>query len=407
MNRLRAGALLLLLTGGHLAPLPAQQATGSSEAGFFSGLAGPGGSVRFEYDAAPDGTPARVRISQTPTGDFGGLVATGTLLLETDEFRLLSQTLDYTPLDDLMVATGDVDIVRADVEATAQELRYTISNGDIALRGEPDVLQKTEGQNTRFQGMDLFTIRTQESGERTLDLEGDAPITIDMDNAPEPAPGAEPAPPAEGQPQGFAAFGDKVTIVTSPRTGDGAPIPPRVESRVNAEGALDFFRARGSVRLKSELLDLRADELLYEPERQIVEAIGHVFLRRDGIEADCGRMLYDLSSGQITLTINPVVSQFGQSSVTTVSDIDYFIIVQRPDGGADVEYGSSTGPGRTEIRNLGPGETPGGVILPPPPQPKPTPAPAEEGAEGAEPVAAVPPPPSAIEIDTQNPSQLP
>lgn len=347
-------------------------APAGDDGNFFARLAGDGGTVRFEYATAPDGSPARVRLSTGPDGVFEAFVATGSLYLETPDFRLRSLFLDYQPDAELLIAREEVRLQTDDVFAVADLLRYDIESGDMELTGSPDVTQQGPDSSTRFVGMETFVISTDEESNKDIRLRGPSPITISMQNAPD-----------SEEPTGFAAFGETVTIVASPRTGI-SPMQPEVDSRVDEEGELVFFRAQGSVRLESDALNLRADDLVYDPVRNIVEALGSVFMRRENIEADAGRMVYDLASGQITLTIDPVVSQFSETSVTTISDIDFFIISQRPDGGTEVEYGSSEGPGSTEIRQIDPSERPA----------------------AAPPLPALPPSP-VVEIDPTAPLQLP
>src|SRR5688572_15280317 len=79
---------------------------------------------------------------------------------------------------------------------------------------------------------------------------------------------------------------------------------PKVNASVRPDGELDIFRASGSVSVRSSTVDLRSDEFLYDAAANRVEALYNVYLKKGGIEADCGRMEYDVKSGTTRLTVN-------------------------------------------------------------------------------------------------------
>lgn len=342
-------------------PAPSQTPAGSGDV--FSKLAGPGGRVAFQYERLAEDQPARVRMSRAGDGTFEGFFAVGKLRLETSDFLLLCEDLAYRPEQDQLVARRNVRIEREDVQATAAEMHYRVDTGRIRLAGNPDVIQVANGNRTHFRGMDTFLLdQPGDGGDAQVELLGGGPLHVDLSSVDEAAGG-----------ETFAGLGRNVRIVAAANDDQ----PPTIKADLGGEGGVRFFRATGSVTLNSDMVNLRADELIYRGEDGIVEAVGHVYVKRDNIEADCGRMVYEVETGKITLTIDPDVRQADASSVTRIWDIDYFIIYQREDGGADIEYGEA---GQSEIIYLDDPEQPGGS----------TPSSGEP-----------------VEIDVDNPSQLP
>src|SRR5690606_4150947 len=117
-------------------------------------------------------------------------------------------------------------------------------------------------------------------------------------------------------------------------------------------GELGLFRGEGSVRLQTEEIDLRSDELIYNAIAQSLEATTNVFFKKETLEADCGRLDYDLEAGRIVLTVDPDVRQFDVDKVIRIWDNDWFIINLREGGGYDISYGATTRTGQTEIIDL-------------------------------------------------------
>jgi hypothetical protein len=144
------------------------------------------------------------------------------------------------------------------------------------------------------------------------------------------------------------ALGDEIDIRVAPR-GEREPI---VDAEILPSGELGMFRGEGSVRLSTEQIDLRSDELLYNAVSQRLEATTNVFFKKEALEADAGRLDYDFEAGRIVLTVNPDVRQFDEEKVVRIWDNDWFIINLRDGGGYDISYGSTSRTGQTEILDL-------------------------------------------------------
>jgi hypothetical protein len=344
----------------------------AAQSGLFSRLAGPGEKVVFKTDKHPEGKDSGVRLIGAPGGGFAGMEAVGAITLESPSLNLECLRLVFREEDPVLRAFERVAIRQPGVDATSASLEYNMDTGSAVLIGEPDVRQTTDANRTHFAGMETFVIDQQESGGFEVNLSGPRPITIDI------KPVGPVEAPADGAPSagGFAGLGNTVFIQVLPR-GDVQPV---VNSRTTDTGDIAHFSAIGSIRLKSESFDLRCDELLFDGEKQLVEALYNVYLKKGGIDADCGRMLYDLNTGRITLTVNPDVRQKSGSGALRVWDVDYFAIDQLADGTTNVDYGSSDGQTKSEFINV-----------------EPTPEPEKTPAPGSEPV----------EIELQNPRVVP
>lgn len=301
--------------------------------GIFDALAGPGGGdVRFVTAPAADGKPAVVRARTNDTGEFQGLEATGELVLTTPQFKLACENLTFDGTTEKMTAWGDVSIEQEGVRATGNRLTYDSATRRIVISENPHVTQSMDDNETTFSGMDEFTIITADDGRTEVLLTGRGQMQMDMKEKPgagADAQGGAPAPSSGG----FNKLGKNVRIIVSPRGGMTAP---SIAASI-AESALDTFRAEGSVRVETDDFSLRSDRLEFGGKEQVLTASSNVFMKQDSIDADCGRMVYDLTTDVITLTVNPVVRQATPTGRTTISKIDSFIIRRQTDGSVFTE----------------------------------------------------------------------
>lgn len=300
--------------------------------GFLSALAGPGEKVRFSTDKGPDGKPAKVTTSISSNGDFEKMEAIGAITLESPRLNLKANKLVYNGPAQLIEAEGNVQVKQQMVEATANKLRYDLKTNEIVLSGSPVVTQKSENGETKFSGMDSFVLVTKENGETEARMEGAREIEAELKQAPKdgekkevPKPGA-----------GLNSLGNNVLITVAPRGRQAPSIYTNVK-----ESNVDIFRAVGSVRVKTESFDLRADQLEYRGLANELEALYNVFLKQDQIDADCGRMVYDLAQNVMTLTVNPVVRQNSGNGRMIAQKMDSFMIREQADGSYTTEFGGT------------------------------------------------------------------
>ncbi len=328
-SRAALAAALVLASG----ILHAQDET-KKKNGIFDALAGPGGgNVRFVTAPGADGKAAVVRARTNDTGEFQGLEAAGELVLTTPQFKLSCENLTFDGATEKMVAWGDVSIEQEGVRATGNRLTYDSATRRIVISENPHVTQSMEDNETTFSGMDEFTIITAEDGRTEVLLSGKGQMQMDMKEkaGAEPREGSDAgAAPSSG---GFNKLGKNVRIIVSPRGGMTAP---SIAASI-AQSALDTFRAEGSVRVETDDFSLRSDRLEFGGKEQVLTATSNVFLKQDSIDADCGRMTYDLNTDVITLTVNPVVRQATPTGRTTISKIDSFVIRRQPDGSVFTE----------------------------------------------------------------------
>jgi lipopolysaccharide export system protein LptA len=380
-------------------PLQADQARMMSD--MQSKLAGPGERLRMSTGPFPNGDPSLVEMTVDPETGEERQTARGSIKLliypsaEAEEPRLSLDCLelDYVPSRGFMEASGNVVFMQEGIDARADEMVYDIDGGIITMRGTPVVDQKTGERNARFEGMEVFTVTTMEDESKAVTMRGPDEIQILMTSA-DPATGefVVPAATEEGAAEeeaatGSMALGDEVDIRVAPR-GDKEPI---VDAEILPSGELGMFRGEGSVRLSTEELDLRSDELLYNAVSQRLEATTNVFFKKDTLEADAGRLDYDFEAGRIVLTVNPDVRQFDEAKVVRIWDNDWFIINLRDGGGYDISYGSTSRTGQTEIIDLKEYETAGSqqsetAVATPTPAPLATPKPVLTEVDPARPI---------------------
>lgn len=366
LNGLFLGAALAL---GLTSAVSAQDE--NAKPGIFNQLAGPGGKVSFITKAHPDGSPASVKASTSPDGGFQRLEAKGRLTLESPQLYLECLQLVFNAAEETIHAQDQVRIRQEGIHSTSDAAIFQIQTGSAQLTGNPVVNYATEENQLHFEGMHTFQLDKDQDGGALMELRGPREIQIAIESKGDASGTSNPG-------DGFAGLGRTVHIVAAPR---GA-VEPDVTMSSPGEGQMGRFHATGSIRLKSETFDLRCDELTYDAAAEQVEALYNVYIKKQGIEADCGRMVYDLATGRITLTIDPDVRQQDPSGTLHIWNMDSFIIEQRPDGTID-----------TDIRG-GPDDEPSMEFISAPEAPK-------------EDSAADSPPAGPAEIDIEDPRTLP
>jgi lipopolysaccharide export system protein LptA len=327
-----------------------------------SKLAGPDERLRLSTAPHPDGTPSFVEMVMDPETGTERQQARGLITMrifppgetEMPRLTLISYALDFVPERGVIEAAGDVIFRQEGIDATAQEMTYQVDEGYIEMRGEPIVNQRTGKRNARFEGMEVFVVKTLEDGGRDVEMRGPdevhilmTPIDEELDDlivVPAATDGTEST--ADSQP--MVGLGDEIDIRVAPR-GD---LHPKVDADILPTGELGLFRGEGSVRLRTDQIDLRSDELVYDSVGQTLQATTNVYFRKGPIEADSGRLDYDLQAGRILLTVNPDVRQFDDQKVIRIWDNDWFVINLREGGGYDVSYGATTSEGQMEIMSL-------------------------------------------------------
>lgn len=310
----------------HAAPAEEVQTSGA-----FDKLVGPGGSAALTVDPYPDGTQGGVK-AVSKEGAFQKLDAKGSVRLKTDTLDLRATNLEMDVQKQILIATGNVSIDQQGMQATCERLEYRIEERQILMTGNPAITQQTESGSMKSSGMEELIILIGEDGSTAARMER-GKIRIEMEQK-EPAGGATPTP-AAGAPArgGMSSLGRSTRIDVNPR-GDQHPTITLTSSGAD----LDQFRALGSVRVKTDEFDLRADQLEFSSAANTMTALHNVFLRQQGIEADCGRLLYDLNQAVITLSVNPVVRQDGDGGRTTVSRTEQIVLRKGTEGETLAEF---------------------------------------------------------------------
>ncbi len=302
-----------------------------AQGSLFEALAGPGEKVMLTTGESASGDRGTMKTFTNSDGSFDRFEAVGAVNLESPKINLSAESLVYNGAEGTLLAEGDVDMEQPGVSATCRKLTYYISTGEIRLSGNPKVNQATEGGSTRFDGMDNFVYVAKESGGAEIRLLGGKEIVCESVTTP-PSPGAKPS--ADTEPaEGLGALGSNVTITVRP-LGSKEPL---VLVNTSEQGGFGLFRAEGSVIFDSEEMNLRSDQLEFDSARQLVEALYNVYIKQGNIEADCGRMLYDLVENHITLSVDPFVRERRRDGIVNISEMDRFIIVQNEDGSTSTE----------------------------------------------------------------------
>ncbi len=332
MNR-----IIQMTAAGILAAfLASYQRPAMSQTSLFENLAGPGESVELRAKMPEDGGERRFDIEANPDGSIKSFIGVGRVILRSPRINLDCDRLEYAGSEGILEATGHVEIEQPQIEATCERMLYDVESGVIRLLGNPEVMQENAENRTQFIGMDEFILKRQEDGSTEINMEGGEEILVEI----MPAEGTA-SPPGSGEQTseagsnsgGFAGLGNEVRIMTRA----GAEDPPSVFVDGSKEGGIGLFRAEGSVVVNSPRMNLRSDLLEYDGRKEVIEALHNVFVSQENIEADAGRMLYDVASGQMTLTVSPVVREQGDSMVTTFREMDTCIIQQREDGTVKLE----------------------------------------------------------------------
>lgn len=311
-------AALLACALTHAAPAQEVETSGA-----FDKLVGPGGSAALTVDPYPDGTKGGVK-AVSKDGAFQKLDAKGSVRLKTDTLDLRATNLEMDVQNQILIATGTVSIDQQGMQATCERLEYRIEERLITMTGNPAITQQTESGSMKSSGMEELVIVIGEDGGTEARMER-GKIKIEMEQkepaaaTPTPAPGA-----AKG---GMSSLGRSTRIDVNPR-GDQQPTITLTSSGSD----LEKFRALGSVVVDTDDFDLRADQLEFAAAANTMTALHNVFLMQQGIEADCGRLLYDLNQAVMTLSVNPVVRQDGDGGRTTISRTEQ-IVLRKGEGG--------------------------------------------------------------------------
>ncbi|CAN5269699.1 hypothetical protein BH09SUM1_BH09SUM1_05040 [soil metagenome] len=328
---------------------PAQQS-------FFDALAGPGESVSLQVGVQKDGSKGAVMTKNGPDGKVMQFETNGRTVLKSPKVNIEADHLNFLADKSILEADGDVLIDQTGIIAKSQKLTFDTVTQEIHLTGAPHVEQSSDNGKSVFQGMEEFIIIRHESGATEVQMRGGNEIICEMtspkpagaatgaapaDGAkPTPSPAATPAPSSSGpqgmlpsKPTGFAGLGENVKIVTRARE-DKHPL---VLASTSKEGAFSSFRAEGSVVLESETMNLRADQLEYDAPKQVVDALYNVFIKQDQIDADCGRMHYELDKNRIELSVNPDIRENRPDGKLHLSQMDSYIITRGVDGSVSTQ----------------------------------------------------------------------
>jgi lipopolysaccharide export system protein LptA len=310
----------------------------------FSKLAGPGEKVVLRAEKPEDGGENYMRSSTNPDGSIAKFEAVGHVVLRSPKLSLDADNLVYDANKGYLEATGNVTIDQESVNATCGKLQYDIESGVITLSDSPLVNQSNAQNKARFTGMDEFVIN-QKVVNTSVTMSGGEEILCEIlqPEAGEEIPDSATPPPGEKTTGDFAGLGKDILITTRPKDGVAPVVKVDMEN-----GAFGLFRATGSVILKSDQINLVADQLEYDGIDQTVQAFNNVYIRQEAIEADCQELLYELSTKTITLSGDPYVRKQEDGKIQTISNMDSFIIIQNPDGTTSTQI--NAGPtGQPEI----------------------------------------------------------
>ncbi len=311
--------------------LTAAVSTASAES-IFSALAGPGEKVTLKADPPAKGGEHYLRTSTNPDGSIDRFVGKGRVILRSPKLNLEADDLIYMASLNSLVAKGNVKIDQTEVQATARELNYDIETDTITLTGAPKVTQIAEGSVSKFEGMEEFQIKTLDDGSTDIRMNGGDEIICEITSPDMPASGAGAVTPQETSDGGLSGLGGDVRISTQELNGE----EPAVYVSTLKSGEMGLFRSVGSTLLNSPEMNLRSDLLVFDPTQDTVEALYNVFVKQKGVEVDCGRMLYNLDSEEIRMTIDPVVRQEKPDGISTLSGMEELIITKNEDGSSNI-----------------------------------------------------------------------
>lgn len=319
-----------LLGAALLATALAAASPAAAESSFFNALVEPGERLQLAVGVLDDGTGGTMRNIIDENGDLVRLEIPGKVRLRSPRLNLDCEYLLYEPERELLEAKGNVVIIREDVTAKGQHLLYNIETGEAVLTGAPEVEQRSPENNTNFHGMENLDISPGEDGRMRVTMTGGEAIHGTV----LPGTGTPEGGTATSTGSGMSGLGDNLNITTR-RKGTADPL---VLLSMGAEGAFELFRAEGAVYLESDRLNMRSDELEFSGPEQRIEALYNVFIRQDGVTADCGRMVYDLVKDEITLSVDPEIrEERSAGTVARIFDIASYVIQRNPDGSTSTQ----------------------------------------------------------------------
>lgn len=327
----KSAAVVFGIMIGTTAMAPAQE--------IFEKLAAPGEKVELWTEAPEGGGEHYLRFLNNADGSINRFLGHGRVILRSPKLNLEADELVYEAAMGVLTATGRVQINRPGVKASSGKMVYDLDTQEIVLTEESEVFQETETNRTHFVGMEQFTLVQNEDGSTEVRLTGGEQIQCEMLPL-EGAVQAESTP--EGQQpdatkkesSGLGALGDNVRIISRPTNDKQASILVNTTTT----GLFDLLRAEGSVVMRSDEMDLRANLLEYDAGADMVEALYNVYIKQGNIEADCGRMVYNLETDQITLSVSPIVREKRENAIMVASEMDAFIIERYPDGTSSTEF---------------------------------------------------------------------
>jgi len=315
MRHFLAVFLVSLLLASGIAP---------AQTALLQGLSGSGGKVTLLWGDFPDGTKGTFRASPTPEGGIS-LTIKATIELKTPDFQLNSEYLFFDDSKKTLLAEKKVVVRQTGLLAKADKLTFDVAKSEIRLTGSPSVEQTTDTMRMTSSGMDEIVILRLPNGAADITFTGGKEVIFQAEPITSPAvPPPTPGPPGKGGEASANPFGSlsrRLRIIARER---GA-MPPSMFIR-SAGGGLEFFRATGSVFVETEDFNLRADQLEYDGIAESLEALYNVYLKQADMEADCGRMQYDLRRDKIILSVNPEVRRRDANGLTVSTNMDSFLI---------------------------------------------------------------------------------
>ncbi|MBI1290856.1 hypothetical protein GC173_06375 [bacterium] len=108
------------------------------------------------------------------------------------------------------------------------------------------------------------------------------------------------------------------------------------DMKMDEKGDLVSYTTKGRTTLISSKLNLVADELNYDGVGGIVVCTGAVEIDQDGVKANCEKMVYTLSSGEIVMTGTPRVEQSTATSRSRFSGMEEFYLKRGEAGDVQV-----------------------------------------------------------------------
>lgn len=297
---------------------------------FLKALVNPGEKMTLSLEPEADGAIRSWKASIGSDNEFKQLEGEGNVVLLSPRLNLWCKKLVYDAETGLMTATGSVKVKQPGVDAECTSLVYTVKSGELVLTGNPIVKQSSETNSADFEGMEEFHLTRAETGETQIRLNGGDQIKCRMKSVEStvPAPVAAPGDAAPGKAKGFAGLGNDVKITTDRKAAN----TPVVLLSTDQAGEFSLFHAEGAVVVESETMTLRSETLDYDASKELVEALYSVYIKQDTIDANCGRMLYELADEKITLTVNPEVRQTKPDGILNITQMDLYTIVKNPDG---------------------------------------------------------------------------